>query len=296
MALGNILKEARIRKELSASEVAAITRMKIQLVQAIEKEDYSAFPAIIYGKGFIKLFSECVDIDPSPLIEEYVSAVSSGKVTQPAPAPIRKPRKILIDTEPPPDDTANNNKKTENKPITQPELPIQDKVPPQKTTTENKPKTDDLFSRINTENKQQETPLYHHEKTSEPIKEIKLDGKVKSAIKEPTTTVDKEEETDVAPNQVPLSTIPKPAKKETKTVPAPTPIKKQATDTSLSLKNLNLSETHIKTASISAGILILLILMTTTISRCSKSKKETPAPVDNTTLQLAIPPADPYLE
>ncbi len=385
MALGNILQEARMRKKLTASEVAAATRMKIQLVQAIEQEDFSAFPATIYGKGFIKLFAEYVDIDPTPLIEEYVSVVSSGKVTQPAPAPIRKPRKILINTEPPADDSIKDKKTTKEQSPVEAELPLKEGKKGSKPEND-KPPVEDLFSRIEPENKQPEKKLFHPDtkpipaivpepieepiqekapttitepepiKESDPIKEenpfkeelvpdkeatpLPEDRKPLYAQKQnkeenqpavqsstipqnviseepvPTPEPVREEpkvvpifepepkkqqiEPDMEPipviSQVPLTSTPAPIEKETKTAPGTVPMKKRAADASLSLKKLNLSESHIKAASISAGILILLIIMTSTISRCSRHKKEEIVPTANETLQLAIPPADPYLE
>jgi len=73
MSLGEILREARLRKKLTTSEVAAATRMKMQTVDALEREDFSRMPAPIYCKGFIKLYAEYMGVDPDPLISEYVS-------------------------------------------------------------------------------------------------------------------------------------------------------------------------------------------------------------------------------
>jgi transcriptional regulator with XRE-family HTH domain len=76
MAIGPILREARLKKQLTESQVAEMTRMKIQIVQDLENDDFHRLAATIYGKGFIKLFAECVDLDPAPLIADYVRSVS----------------------------------------------------------------------------------------------------------------------------------------------------------------------------------------------------------------------------
>jgi len=78
MALGQKLREARERMNLTASQVAAATRMKVQTVEAIEREDFSRIPATIYGKGFIKLYAELVGLPPKPLIDEYLALVSAS--------------------------------------------------------------------------------------------------------------------------------------------------------------------------------------------------------------------------
>lgn len=73
MALGDKLKQARLDKGLTASEVAAVTRMKVQMIDDLEREDFSKVAATIYGKGFIRLYAEQVGLDSAPLIEEYLT-------------------------------------------------------------------------------------------------------------------------------------------------------------------------------------------------------------------------------
>jgi len=83
MALGETLRKARKDRELTASEVAAATRMKVQMVEALEKEDFSKIAAPIYAKGFIKLYAEHVGLDPTPLLNEY-TARFVGQVKTPS--------------------------------------------------------------------------------------------------------------------------------------------------------------------------------------------------------------------
>ena len=81
MALGQQLREARERQGLTTSQVAAATRMKMQIVEAIEREDFGKIAAPIYGKGFIKLYAELVGADPRPLLREYVERLSDAAKT-----------------------------------------------------------------------------------------------------------------------------------------------------------------------------------------------------------------------
>ena len=69
--LGQILKEAREKKNVTASQAAAATRMKIQTVEALERDDFSRMAAPMYAKGFIKLYAEYLGLDAAPLIREY---------------------------------------------------------------------------------------------------------------------------------------------------------------------------------------------------------------------------------
>ena len=70
--LGDIFKEAREAKGVTASEVAAETRMMMQQVEALEREDFSKVAAAAYAKGFIRLYSDYLGLDPEPMLAEYV--------------------------------------------------------------------------------------------------------------------------------------------------------------------------------------------------------------------------------
>lgn len=79
MALGRALREAREKAKKSPSQVAAATRMKVQIVEALENEDFDSIAAPIYAKGFIKLYAEHVGLDPAPLVREYEEQVAGTK-------------------------------------------------------------------------------------------------------------------------------------------------------------------------------------------------------------------------
>ena len=70
--LGQKLKAARLARKMTASEAAKGTRIKVQHIEAMEGDDFSAIPAPAYAKGFIKLYAELLGLDPAPLIAEYI--------------------------------------------------------------------------------------------------------------------------------------------------------------------------------------------------------------------------------
>ncbi len=77
---GSELFDARMAKGLSQSEVAAKTRIKVQLIDDLEQNDFSRIAAPIYGKGFIKLYADFLGIEAQPLIDEYLRIIASGDV------------------------------------------------------------------------------------------------------------------------------------------------------------------------------------------------------------------------
>ena len=72
--LGDILRNARQSKKLSVAQVAKATGMLARIVEDLENNDYRRIPASIYGRGFVRLYAECVGIDPAPLIQMFSSA------------------------------------------------------------------------------------------------------------------------------------------------------------------------------------------------------------------------------
>ena len=70
--LGQILKEAREKKGVTASQAAAATRMKIQTLEAMERDDFSRMAAPMYAKGFIKIYADYLSLDPAPFLREYM--------------------------------------------------------------------------------------------------------------------------------------------------------------------------------------------------------------------------------
>ena len=72
MTLGQILRAAREEKQLTTSDVAEGTRIKVQMVEAIEHDDFRKISAPVYGKGFIRIYAEFLGLDPTPLMQAYM--------------------------------------------------------------------------------------------------------------------------------------------------------------------------------------------------------------------------------
>lgn len=72
--IGQTLREAREKRGLTQAEVANATRIKLHIIEAIEGNDFRRIGVPLYGKGFVKLFAECVGLDPAPLTRQYILA------------------------------------------------------------------------------------------------------------------------------------------------------------------------------------------------------------------------------
>lgn len=90
MSFGQTLRNAREAKGFSPSQVAAQTRILVQIITDMENEDFHRIPAPIYGRGFVRLFAECVGLDPAPLTQEFMEIYEGRRAPLadvPAPLP-----------------------------------------------------------------------------------------------------------------------------------------------------------------------------------------------------------------
>jgi hypothetical protein len=79
MALGEILKNARVQRGLATSDVAENTHLLVQVVEDLEREDFRRVAAPIYGRGFIKLYAELLELDPEPLIRDFMDLYTGSR-------------------------------------------------------------------------------------------------------------------------------------------------------------------------------------------------------------------------
>lgn len=69
--IGQAFKSAREKKNVTASQAAAAIRSKVQVVEAMERDDFSRMAAPMYARGFLRLYAEYLGLDPTPLLREY---------------------------------------------------------------------------------------------------------------------------------------------------------------------------------------------------------------------------------
>ena len=86
-SIGQQLKAARERKGVTASQAAAATHMKVQHVEALERDDYSRLTVPTYAKGFLKIYAEYLGLDPAPLLRDYALHHGPASVAAATPEP-----------------------------------------------------------------------------------------------------------------------------------------------------------------------------------------------------------------
>ena len=70
-SVGRTLQQARVDAKLTVDEVSAATRVRIPIVQAIERDDFSRCGGDVYARGHIRTFARAVGLDPAEVIALY---------------------------------------------------------------------------------------------------------------------------------------------------------------------------------------------------------------------------------
>ena len=82
-SIGRALRQARIEAGLTVDDVSTTTRVRITIIHAIERDDFSTCGGDVYARGHIRTLARAVRLDPAPLIEQF-DAAHGGR---PAPTP-----------------------------------------------------------------------------------------------------------------------------------------------------------------------------------------------------------------
>lgn len=103
---GQILKENRINKEISLSEVAQETKIRKRYLLALEKDDYQSLPSVATTKGFIKNYAQFLGLEHERVVAVFkrdYRRIQEQKTIFPSRADLNKqfkwsPKKTLIAT------------------------------------------------------------------------------------------------------------------------------------------------------------------------------------------------------
>jgi cytoskeletal protein RodZ len=71
--IGNTLREARVRRNLTLQQVEEDTKIRVKYVQAMENEDWDVMPGVTYVKGFLRTYTTYLGLDPDVTIDEFRS-------------------------------------------------------------------------------------------------------------------------------------------------------------------------------------------------------------------------------
>src|SRR6516165_10203968 len=71
MDVGETLREARLRCAMSLEDVERLTKVRVDLLHAIETNQKELLPHAIYVRGFVRAYAHEVGLDPDDIARQY---------------------------------------------------------------------------------------------------------------------------------------------------------------------------------------------------------------------------------
>lgn len=82
LSFGYYLKAIRVEKGISLDEVSEKTRIRIDYLLLIEKEDHDRLPSEAFVKGFLRAYAEAVGIDEVEAVRRYISSLNAYQANE----------------------------------------------------------------------------------------------------------------------------------------------------------------------------------------------------------------------
>jgi cytoskeletal protein RodZ len=87
--IGAKLRQERVGKGLAIDDISRDTRIAPRFLEAIETDDYSSLPGLVFTRNFVRQYALTLQLDPDPLLAELPKTDES---TAPLPNPPARPR------------------------------------------------------------------------------------------------------------------------------------------------------------------------------------------------------------
>jgi cytoskeletal protein RodZ len=71
VAIGERLREARMRQKIDVADVETATKIRAKYLRALENEEFGLLPGNTFVKTFLRTYAEYLGLDPQLLLEEY---------------------------------------------------------------------------------------------------------------------------------------------------------------------------------------------------------------------------------
>ena len=73
-SFGRRLRIERERRKIPLTSVADNTKISINLLEGLERDDLSRWPVGIFRRSFLRVYAEALGLDPEPLLREFLIA------------------------------------------------------------------------------------------------------------------------------------------------------------------------------------------------------------------------------
>src|SRR6478609_3160730 len=86
-SFGARLRERRERQQIVLTTIAEQTKIKASLLEALERDDVSQWPAGIFRRAFIRAYAHAIGLEPDVVVREFLDLYPDpAELVEPMPA------------------------------------------------------------------------------------------------------------------------------------------------------------------------------------------------------------------
>lgn len=70
-AFGPNLRRVRVQQQISLEQIAAATRLPTQLLEGLERNDFTDWPEGLFARAYVRQYAEALGVDPDGTVDEF---------------------------------------------------------------------------------------------------------------------------------------------------------------------------------------------------------------------------------
>jgi hypothetical protein len=79
---GALLRQLREEAKLSLADIARDTKIPAALLQQLEAEEFRILPPVIYVRGYVKQYAECLNLEVAAVVDSYMARYKKWQEAQ----------------------------------------------------------------------------------------------------------------------------------------------------------------------------------------------------------------------
>lgn len=87
-SIGAYLRQARVARAMSISEVSRATRIPTSTIERMEADHFDDLPGEVFARGFLKAYASTVGLQPDDVLARYTAA---RRIVSVEPLPVARP-------------------------------------------------------------------------------------------------------------------------------------------------------------------------------------------------------------
>jgi transcriptional regulator with XRE-family HTH domain len=86
-SLGARLRQQREKREISLKAISDQTKIKLSLLEGLERDDISQWPSGIFRKAYVRSYAKAIGLNPDVVVHEFFDLYPEPKEAEPPPPP-----------------------------------------------------------------------------------------------------------------------------------------------------------------------------------------------------------------